>query len=235
MSDATNVIIDAKVEDAGAPLGWGLHGDRIDVPETATGWRVKRLSGTGRAGAPEVVYANGVPLFLPLSAGVQDLSEAVDGIAGKYRLDVVDECCKPIANAAAAYVMLGGQSASRDGDSLARVLDSVERLARINADAMEKLSTQLSAVVDASSRLVNAADSAGVTRRELAQLPIQVGVEQAAAPPEQESKTAAALVPVIESLSPYIPNLVNGLAAWLMSKAMPGAAPPVVPSDGGGL
>jgi len=228
MSETTKTASEAK-HDAGAPLAWGLHGDRLEVPDAAVGWRVKRLSSSGRAGAPEVVYSNGIPLFLPITAGVQDLSEAVDGIAGKYRLDLVDDFCKAIPDAPAAYVVLGGSAAANSAEPMVRVLDCVERLARVNAEAMEKLSSQLSAIVDASSRLVNAADSAGVTRRELAVLPAAVAVETPQ--PEVENKVVAVLSPVVAALEPYIPNLMNGLAAWLISKAMPGA--PAMPIEGG--
>src|SRR5262249_3360843 len=70
-------------------------------PANMAGWRVRKLK---LKGAPEVMPGrDGLPLFLPMDAGIEDLrSEARE--PGRYRLDPVDEHNRAILNATAAYV-----------------------------------------------------------------------------------------------------------------------------------
>src|SRR5579884_3565981 len=81
-------------------LAFSMSGEPFDVPDTATGWRVRRVK---LRGAPEVVYGrSGVPLVLPIDATVDDLREAVD-MPGRYRLDPVADL-RVIPDAPAGYV-----------------------------------------------------------------------------------------------------------------------------------
>ena len=64
-------------------------------------WRVRKLKPKG---APEVVYGrDGLPLFLPLDADIEDLRRETRG-DGRYRLDPVDEHNRTVPNAPAGYV-----------------------------------------------------------------------------------------------------------------------------------
>jgi hypothetical protein len=68
-------------------LAFNVNGEPFDVLPTWAGWRVRKLKPKG---APEVVYArDGLPLFLPLDADIEDLRRATQG-NGRYRLDPVD-------------------------------------------------------------------------------------------------------------------------------------------------
>src|ERR1043165_7125129 len=70
-------------------LAFNEDGDPIELPPTATGWRVKRMR--GRRGAAGLVYgADGAPLVIPLETHVEDLRREV-GIPGKYKLEAVDD------------------------------------------------------------------------------------------------------------------------------------------------
>jgi len=236
---------DKQEADAGqvAPLGWDQHGGPISYPAEAVGFRVRRFNLGARGGAPDVVYGDGVPLVIELGASVDELRHGVDGVAGKYRLDAVDHSGRLLADVPPAYIFLGGsaQPATHTADPLARVLDSVERLARTNADAMEKLTAQMGTVMEASSRIVAAADSAGVTRREPpAAPPVQVLAPYAApqgelAPqvPADPSAAAAFWRAFADGLTPQIPMILGGLAQ-LFNKTpdAPAATPPA--GDKGG-
>jgi hypothetical protein len=162
------------------PLAWSQSGDPIELPENATHWRVRRLLGGAKGGAPEVVYGpDGLPLVVERNATADDFAEAVDRRPGKYRLDALDAGRKPIAGVAPAYVMVGGSTAAREsaGDE---DRGSVDRVVRTLADAMRTQCAQITALVEAAARLINAADSAGVTRREPPPPPLVPTVDPAA-------------------------------------------------------
>ena len=209
------------------PLAWGLDGDPIDVPVHAAGWRVRRMACGPKGGAPEVLYANGIPLMIPIDATAEGLGEAVDGVPGKYRLEPVDGTGRVLREAVIAYAVIdGAMPASVPTDPLARVLGTVERLAKANADAMERVSGHMATLVDASSRLVAAADSAGVTRRE-PPAPVQL---VAPMPMELAPEEKPAWSAMLETVVPQVLGpLLIGVFEHFKTKfaAQPAAAGPV--------
>lgn len=240
------------------PLAWGLHGDPIDVPLEAAGWRVKRLPlGGGRAGAPEVVYAGGVPLQLGLDATPEELWAAVKYIAGRYRLDPVDLRSLVISGSTPAYLVLEAPPAPPPEpeppaagqvstvDPLARALDTIERMAQGATNSITRMveqqavfAQQQSQLVGAIANLVNAVDAAGVSSRQ----PPPVIVATPPADPAAAAAAATAAKPAappptgIEQFS----KLVESLGPML--KALPGilefvksmAPTPASPSPGPG-
>ncbi|HEU4733429.1 MAG TPA: hypothetical protein VFT22_36300, partial [Kofleriaceae bacterium] len=78
-----------------------MNGEPFDLPANMAAWRVRKLKPKG---APEVVYGrDGLPLFLPLDADVEDLRREARA-DGRYRLDPVDEHNRAVPNAQASYV-----------------------------------------------------------------------------------------------------------------------------------
>jgi hypothetical protein len=143
------------------PLAWSQTGEPIELPETAALWRVRRLTGNGKGGAPETVYnADGLPLAVDITISVADFQEEVDRKPGKYRLDALDENRRALQGIPAAYCMVSGEQAepraSSSGDVALKTL----------ADVFVRQSAQVSALIDACTRLVGAVDAAGVSRRE---------------------------------------------------------------------
>lgn len=195
------------------PLAWDRNGEPVELPQAAVALRVRRSSQTARGGAPSVVWRDGQPLVCALETTVIGLRELVGDKPGMYRLDAIDENGRTLANVSACYCNLGDVEdvAGGERDPLSRTLDSVERLARVNAEAMEKLGSQLSHLVEAAAKLVSAADGAGLTKRETA------AVAAVAEIVEQESHPSPWL-PVVESLAPHIPTLVQGALAYIASK-----------------
>ena len=57
-------------------LAYNINGEGFEPPETATGWRVRRMKPRG---APEVVYGkDGLPLTIPLESDLEELRRNVD-------------------------------------------------------------------------------------------------------------------------------------------------------------
>ena len=83
-------------------LAYNLNGEPFDAPPTMTEWRVRKLK---KLGAPETVYGrDGLPLFLPMDADVEDVRRESGGETGRVRLDPVDDQRRAIPNAPASYV-----------------------------------------------------------------------------------------------------------------------------------
>src|ERR1051325_8610924 len=82
-------------------LAYNLNGEPFELPPNTAGLRVRKLK---TKGAPEPVPGrDGLPLFLPLDADIEDLRREARE-PGRYRLDPVDEHNRAIPNATAAYV-----------------------------------------------------------------------------------------------------------------------------------
>jgi hypothetical protein len=81
-------------------LAFNINGEAFEVPANGTGWRVRRMRAKG---SPEVVYSReGLPLVLPIDAGLEELKAEVD-VTGRYRPDLVDTNNKAIATGPSGY------------------------------------------------------------------------------------------------------------------------------------
>jgi hypothetical protein len=66
-------------------IAFNVNGEPFEVPPAMAAWRVRKLKPKG---APEVVYGrDGLPLFLPMDADIEDLRREARG-EGRYRLDL---------------------------------------------------------------------------------------------------------------------------------------------------
>src|SRR5689334_20810918 len=84
-------------------LAYNINGEGFEVPEPATGWRVRRMKPRG---APEVVYGrDGLPLIIPIESDLEELRRSVDA-AGRFRLDAVDDRGRNIVDVSPAYVVV---------------------------------------------------------------------------------------------------------------------------------
>ena len=159
-------------------LAFNANGEPFDLPETATGWRVRRLRG-GR-GAPELVYGrDGRPLTLGIDAGMDELRDAVE-TSGRYRLDAVDDDGKVIPNVPPSYVQVTvaeRNSSTPEAAGPPVVLSSTDlavrelvranvELARQNTELARTVATQQPDLVKAAAEILRAADGAGLPRRE---------------------------------------------------------------------
>src|ERR1051325_11411381 len=89
------------IDQAMSELAFNLNGEPFEILPNMAAWRVRKLKPKG---APEVVYGrDGLPLFLPLDADIEDLRREARA-EGRYRLDPVDDHNRPFANAQASYV-----------------------------------------------------------------------------------------------------------------------------------
>lgn len=218
------------------PLAWGKDGDAIDVPASAVAWGVRRLISNVAGGAPQVVYGpGGTPLQLELDAAIGDLAEAVGGRAGKYRLDPLDANGKRLTGVTvqAAYVVVGDASAGAGatelvpaGDTaLSPALAIVAQMAKAHGDAMERVvervSSQIAPLVDAATKLVEAVDSAGVSKRPPPPVVEAQVVEVSALPAAPEP---SAWRPVVDAVMPQVPVLLQALMAFVASRSPAAAA-----------
>jgi hypothetical protein len=160
------------------PLAFNSEGDPFDVPATTVGWRIKRYQ-PGR-GAPEMVYSSGgLPLVIPIEAGIDELRRAVV-TPGKYRLDPVDDHHRVVRDTDTAVVFVQERKpepptanarprASRpvdaDPNANAMLIESmrlsVEAL-RINAEIARKVASRFGVMVEAAASLIRAADGAAL-------------------------------------------------------------------------
>ena len=212
-----------KREETGAPeatpalpLAFGQHGDPVEVPTDAAGWRVRRHKLGDRGGPPEVVYNGGRPLVLDLDAGVEELIDRVGGKPGRYRLDAVDETGRPVKAMPAFAVidrpMATGTGGEQGPDPLGRLLSSVEQLVRTQTEAMTSISSQLAGCLQAASALIQPGDK----RRTIEVV--------TTAPPPLPVENGFDWEQFLSSMAPAI----HGALGLMMQKLM--ASPPASPT-----
>jgi len=152
-------------------LAFNINGEGFEVPAHATGWRVRRMR---TKGSPEVVYGrDGLPLMLPIDAELDDLRAEVT-IAGRYRLDLVDQNNKAIADGPSGYVQVNPEAAPVNGASTAFGSTQPSKPSdNIVIEAMRTQSAMALAVIErfpqmmeSAATLLRAADGAGLPARE---------------------------------------------------------------------
>jgi hypothetical protein len=221
-------------------LAFNVNGEAFEVPETAAGWKVKRMKAKG---APEVVYGrDGLPLVLAPDAGVDDLKAEVDQ-PGRYRLDLVDENNKALEGIPAGYVhvhtvMATAESTPRNSTITTPSSDATIEAMRLNSELARSVIDRFPQMMEAAAVLLRAADGAGLPLRE----PREVDAEHAEAPPlsptfELINNLVAQIVPVIvTTLASKKPPRLEALIDWRKAKPAPAvleatpsteAAPPV--------
>jgi len=133
------------------PKLFNVEGEPIDVPPSAVAWQVRRPRTQGH---PEVVHgADGVPLFLPIDAGIEDLRRAVE-LDGRYQLVPVDEHYRRIDGVAYAWVCLQSGGAHQPGRLAHLSIQQVHAVARTNADVAQLLIAQAAILLDAAGTLL---------------------------------------------------------------------------------
>lgn len=197
-------------------LAYNMNGEPFEVPATATGWRVRRMK---HKGAPEVVYSrDGVPLVLPIDAGIDDLREAV-GQAGRYRVDPVDEY-RPIHGASAGYVFIHDGEApvvlsAPEPISLPAASDNVVIEAmRMNSEIAKSVVERFPQMLEAAAILVRAADGAGLPARTPSG-PISSQEEEA------DVTEAPAPTPGLDFLNSLVAQIVPVVMQGIVGKKLP--------------
>jgi hypothetical protein len=151
-------------------LAFNINGERFDLPESASYWRVRRFKASGR-GTPEVVYADdGLPLIIPVETEIAEFRKLVHGVHGRYRLDPVDDNHKSCDEGQAAYLQLNDElpttatvaAGSRsDGSD-----DLLREIVRANFEMVKNIADKFATVMDSTATLLRAADGAGLPARE---------------------------------------------------------------------
>lgn len=152
-------------------LAFNINGEAFEVPAHATGWRARRMRAKG---SPEVVYGrDGLPLVLPIDADLDDLRAEVN-LAGRYRLDLVDQNNKAIEGAPSGYVQINldappvANTNSTGGVGLpSKPSDNIviEAMRTQSAMAMAVIE-RFPQMMEAAATLLRAADGAGLPARE---------------------------------------------------------------------
>jgi len=148
-------------------LAFTLSGEPFEVPDTAGGWRVRRLKPKG---APDVVYGlEGIPLVLPIDADMADLRREAR-TEGRYRLDLVDDHNRGIPNTSAAYVCIHASELPAEPSPTARPVSpstdhAVIEAMRLNTELARSIVDKFPLMLESAAALVRAADGAGMPAR----------------------------------------------------------------------
>ena len=204
-------------------LAFNANGDNFEIPAAVTGWRVRRLKPRG---APELVYGrDGRPLSITIDSTIEDLSDAVGGVIGRYRLDPCNDDGKVIENIPAAYVQVVKQDRVSEAASAMVVhdeRDSVLREAmRHNTELAKSVIDKFPEMMKAAAELLRAADGAGITSRR----PLEIGFDDSE---DDDSDVSSLVAPPIAGfdLNALVAQIVPVLVTNLMSGKMklPGLA-----------
>src|SRR5581483_1019039 len=155
-------------------LAFNVNGEPFEVPPTTAAWRVRKLKPKG---APEVVYGrDGLPLFLPLDADIEDLRREARA-EGRYRLDPVNDHNSPFPNAQASYVCVPTVEREREpvaasvpvatshADTTAQLITALLESQKQHTELARMYVAQFPVLVNALSGVVRSAGDAGLPAR----------------------------------------------------------------------
>ncbi|MGE0402456.1 MAG: hypothetical protein AB7T06_37485 [Kofleriaceae bacterium] len=155
-------------------LAYNINGEGFELPETATGWRVRRMKPRG---APEVVYAkDGLPLTIPIESDLEELRRVVDA-AGRFRLDAVDDRGRNIEDVPAAYVVVPHKLEDRlpappaveppaPRGPINGVDSVIAEAMRLNTELAKSVIDRFPEMMQAAAMVLRAADGAGMPARQ---------------------------------------------------------------------
>jgi len=209
------------------PLANDLHGDPLDMPETAAAWRVRR-SGTKKA-RPQIIFGTeGKQLEVPLGVTIDEL-RAFGCPPGRYRLEAVDGAGKSIPDLVAYTAIGGGEAGDEDGDD--EESDRPRELPR-NAGALSLVGDEpplmraLLHIVDTNSRVMEALASAFGQVRPVQHEPMFVERPASAGPTERPDQ-------VIQSVFGGLTSLKSLFDAWQTGTKAGGGGPSSGPTGSG--
>lgn len=219
------------------PLAWSQSGSPIELSSEAEVWRVRRLSGNSKGGAPEVVYgAQGTPLILALETTPEEFVEEVKGRPGKYRLDALDDSHTAVSGIPPAYHVVA-ESHGHPRAPAPPVAQSADVVATTNnalVEALKDSSARITQMVEATASIIQAADGAGIARRK--PLPMLAAAEPVAAPQAEEGEQApqspwwqdlvAGVLPVVVQMAPTVMSYMAQARAAKAQAQQPAPAPP---------
>ena len=200
-------------------LAFNINGEAFEVPAHATGWRVRRMRVKG---SPEVVYGrDGLPLVLPIDAELDDLRAEVD-VTGRYRLDLVDQNNKAIADVPSGYVQINPQQASSSTTSVSTTSPSFSdnpllEAMRINADLAKTVVDRFPQMMEAAAVLLRAADGAGLPARKPHALAELMDVESDNEEDDQGGEASAAASPTLELINSLVAQVIPIVVTSLTS------------------
>ncbi|HEY1817408.1 MAG TPA: hypothetical protein VGL61_09585 [Kofleriaceae bacterium] len=199
-------------------LAFNVSGEAFEVPATAAGWKVKRMKAKG---APEVVYGrDGLPLVLPLDAGIDELRAEVDQ-PGRYRLDLVDENNRPLEGVPAGYVHVhvvaaaAPAPAERNAPAITPTSDATVEAMRLNTELARTVIERFPQMMEAAAGLLRAADGAGLPAREPRAIAADT-IED-----EDEDEPAQTSSPTFELINQLVAQIVPVIVTSLATKGMP--------------
>ncbi len=172
-------------------IAFNLSGEPFDPPPATAAWRVRKLKPKG---APDVVYGrDGLPLFLPLDADIEELRrEVMPPSDGRYRLDPVDEHNRPLPGAQASYVCVHpvehtpepaaptAVAAAIQADTTTQLINALLESQKQHTELARMYVAQFPVLVNALSGVVRSAGDAGLPAR----VPLVVPVAPEVKPPE---------------------------------------------------
>ena len=222
-----------------AELAFNANGETYDLPATVTTWRVRRLKPRG---APELVYGrHGRPLTIAVDATIEDLSDAVSGVTGRYRLDPCSDDGKVIENLPPAYVHVVTPDRVEEPAALVAHADrdSVLREAmRHNTELARAVIDKFPEMMRAAADLIAAADGAGITARRPPVLELPGGDEDDDGEPTEAVVTPSVGFDLNALVAQVVPVLIENLMSGKMG--IPGLASmfdwrKAVPANANGL
>jgi hypothetical protein len=190
--------------EAAATLAWDADGNPIDLPDTATAWRVKKWQPGARGGRGELVYGeNGGPLTVPRDVEAWELRELVHNEPGRYRLDAIGEDRRLIEKVPYAVFMIGGSPRNVGGEDVTTRL--FESFMKAQTEQLTAISSQAAQMMKACASLLEAADGAGLPSRK----PPPVDALALRNAEGESSELAGVLTQAVEQVLPLVSHTVH--------------------------